>query len=57
MGDVVKLRDYQRKEQPIDCGKLDYPTPTLTCERVIYCSSPIKDTAPSEFCAPLDDPA
>lgn len=48
MGDVVQLRDYQRKEQP---------KPETEEGEVIYCSPPIKDTAPSEFCAPMDDPA
>lgn len=47
MGEVVQLRDYQRKEEP---------KPETESE-VIYCSPPIKDTAPSEYAAPLDDPA
>lgn len=44
MGEVVQLRDYQRKDEP---------KPDQDGE-VIYCSPPIKDTAPSEYSAPDD---
>lgn len=48
MGEVIQLRDYQRKEQP---------KPETEEGEVIYCSPPVKDTASCEFTAPMDDSA
>lgn len=45
MGEVVQLRDYQRKDEP---------KPELPDGEVIYCSPPIRDTAPSEYSAPVN---
>lgn len=57
MGEVVQLRDYSRKEKDDLRALLCKPASELTAEDIIYCSPPIKDTAPCEFTAPMDDPA
>jgi hypothetical protein len=54
MGEVVQLRDYQRKDEPKPETVAELQVQYNIQRSARLQGAPIKDTAPSEYSAPVD---